>query len=383
MLQPGQTFSRARHRDRAVAQDRQARSAPDQGRHRGRAAGRAGRRHGQRTSACSGRPDEGPRRSADGRTAPAPARRPLPSGSQHGCIRRRQARRRRATSRQARFIDGKRAEHCSRDTERGEIFVKSRSLTLLARRFALASCRRRCPAPAGLRPKQRIDRLERQVQQVQRQVFPQGPAGRHRRLSPTIPPRPNRRSSTSTSGSMRSSGRWRTWSAQSEENGNRLREIEADLARLRADQEQRIAALEQRMSEAAAAGPATDGAAPGCRRQPKRRRRAQEPKGAIRQSRRATRRRRDRSGHRSGRRRLYAGFRLWEAGNTTRRSRRCRAFTAAYPRHRRVSYANNLIGRSLLDKGDARAAAEACSPIIAATRTASAPPTACTTLARR
>ena len=36
-----------------------------------------------------------------------------------------------------------------------------------------------------------------------------------------------------------------------------------------------------------------------------------------------------------------------------------KAFTAAYPKHRRVSYANNLIGRALLDKGDPRAAAEA------------------------
>ena len=39
---------------------------------------------------------------------------------------------------------------------------------------------------------------------------------------------------------------------QSEENGNRLRTLEADSGRFRADQDQRIAALEQRMSEAAA-----------------------------------------------------------------------------------------------------------------------------------
>ena len=36
-----------------------------------------------------------------------------------------------------------------------------------------------------------------------------------------------------------------------------------------------------------------------------------------------------------------------------------RAFNAAYPKRRRVSYAKNLIGRALLDKGDARGAAEA------------------------
>ena len=53
------------------------------------------------------------------------------------------------------------------------------------------------------------------------------------------------------------------------------------------------------------------------------------------------------------------GFRLWEAGNYDQAITSLRAFTSAYPRHRRVSYANNLIGRSLLDKGEARAAAEA------------------------
>jgi TolA-binding protein len=36
-----------------------------------------------------------------------------------------------------------------------------------------------------------------------------------------------------------------------------------------------------------------------------------------------------------------------------------RGFASTYPKHRRLSYANNLIGRSLLDKGDARAAAQA------------------------
>ena len=35
-----------------------------------------------------------------------------------------------------------------------------------------------------------------------------------------------------------------------------------------------------------------------------------------------------------------------------------RAFNTAFPAHRRVSWSNNLIGRSLLDKGQPRAAAE-------------------------
>ena len=36
-----------------------------------------------------------------------------------------------------------------------------------------------------------------------------------------------------------------------------------------------------------------------------------------------------------------------------------KAFASAYPKHRRASYANNLIGRALLDKGDPRSAAQA------------------------
>ena len=53
------------------------------------------------------------------------------------------------------------------------------------------------------------------------------------------------------------------------------------------------------------------------------------------------------------------GFRAWEAGQYDQAIAQLKSFTAAYPKHRRVSYANNLIGRSLLDKGDARGAANA------------------------
>jgi TolA-binding protein len=50
---------------------------------------------------------------------------------------------------------------------------------------------------------------------------------------------------------------------------------------------------------------------------------------------------------------------LWEAGQYDDSINALRAFTSAYPKHRRVSFANNLIGRALLDKGEPRAAAEA------------------------
>ena len=43
---------------------------------------------------------------------------------------------------------------------------------------------------------------------------------------------------------------------QSEENGNRLRNVESGIGQMKTDQDQRIAALEQKMSEAAVAAPA-------------------------------------------------------------------------------------------------------------------------------
>ena len=46
------------------------------------------------------------------------------------------------------------------------------------------------------------------------------------------------------------------------------------------------------------------------------------------------------------------GFKLWESGRYDDSITSLRAFASAYPKHRRVSFANNLIGRALLDKGE-------------------------------
>ena len=145
---------------------------------------------------------------------------------------------------------------------------------------------------------------------------------------------------------------------QSEENGNRVAVMEAELARLRADQDRRLRALER----AAAAAAAAQAGATGHRRA---RRRAPKPKTA------------DRAGAETGRRRQAAaatpvdpandpaeaaydeGYQLWKAGKYDAAITSLRAFSSAYPNHRRASWANNLAGRALLDKGQPRAAAEA------------------------
>ena len=54
-----------------------------------------------------------------------------------------------------------------------------------------------------------------------------------------------------------------------------------------------------------------------------------------------------------------AGYQLWKAGKYDEAIGALRAFSSAFPKHRRTSWANNLAGRAMLDKGEPRAAAEA------------------------
>jgi len=123
-------------------------------------------------------------------------------------------------------------------------------------------------------------------------------------------------------------------------------------------------ALEQRINEAAAAAPVTGEAVPpatSTTTPPKPKPSSQPPKtssttpptAASGDSAAAT------PENDPGEEAYSEGFRLWEAGNYDGAISTLRSFVSAYPKHRRVSYANNLIGRSLLDKGQARDAATA------------------------
>ncbi|HEY6048069.1 MAG TPA: hypothetical protein VIV07_03380, partial [Sphingomicrobium sp.] len=113
-------------------------------------------------------------------------------------------------------------------------------------------------------PEQRLDRLERQVQEMQRQVFPKGrPAD-----TAGFADDPAATQSSVMSLDQRLDALERQMTdllRQSEENGNRLRTLEGSVGKMQTDQDQRINALEQRMNEAAAAAAApapTDNLAP-------------------------------------------------------------------------------------------------------------------------
>jgi TolA-binding protein len=201
-------------------------------------------------------------------------------------------------------------------------------------------------------PEQRLDRLERQVQQVQRQVFPKGrPAD-----TAGFVDEPAATQSSVVTLDQRLQALERQMAdilRQSEENGNRLRTVEADLTKTKADQEQRIATLEQRLTETAAAAPAVPAAAEPAP-PPKAAASKPKPDAAVTAASLTTTATADTD---PGEQAYSEGFHLWEAGQFDQAIAALKAFTAAYPKHRRVSYANNLIGRALLDQGKARDAA--------------------------
>ena len=208
-------------------------------------------------------------------------------------------------------------------------------------------------------PEQRIERLEKQLRQVQRQVFPKGqPAD-----SAGFSDEPAATQSSFRNLNDRLNGLERQVAdvlRQSEENGHKVTMMEAELARLRTDQEQRLAALERAAAAAAAAQVPTPTIAPTAT--------LSGPPVSVRTP-----------GGTSLAQPINAvpgpavipaaddpaelaydeGYQLWRSGKYDQAITALRAFTSAFPKHRRASWANNLAGRALLDKGEPRAAAEA------------------------
>jgi TolA-binding protein len=242
--------------------------------------------------------------------------------------------------------------------------VKSRLITVLAAGAAIAlvpsaAIAQRQAPPS---PEQRIDRLERQVQQMQRQIFPKGRPADTAGFSDD----PAATQSSVVTLDQRLDALERQMAdlvRQSEESGNRLRTLETGLAQIKTDQDQRISAIEQKMSEAAAAAavpaaPTTAPVAPPAKSKPAASKTTPAKKSADAET-------PPEGGPLvaptpavdEGEDAYSQGFHLWEAGQYDQAITQLKAFTAAYPKHRRASYANNLIGRALLDKGNAQAAA--------------------------
>ena len=228
-------------------------------------------------------------------------------------------------------------------------FRSTLSLTALAAALALS------PAIAQKRqptPEQRIERLEKQVRQVQKQVFPKGQPADTAGFSDD--PAATQDTVNSLTGRLDAIERQLSDIVrQSEENGNRVTVMETELARLRADQDRRIRALETAppaTEEPASSEEGDSAEAPPPAPRPKIEKRDAElataepvPGAAVDPAEAA----------------YDEGFQLWNSGKYDQAIKSLQAFTKKYPDHRRTSWAYNLTGRALLDKGQPRAAAEA------------------------
>jgi TolA-binding protein len=232
-------------------------------------------------------------------------------------------------------------------------FTAAVSLATLATLLTLtpAAAQRRPPTPD-----QRIERLEKQVRQVQKQVFPKGQPADTALFSDD--PAATQESVNNLGGRLDAIERQLADIVrQSEENGNRVAVMEAELARLRADQDRRIRALET--------APAADEPAAGETAAQEPSERAEAPPPAPRPKVETAR------GDSAPAELIPAsvndpaeaaydeGFQLWNGGKYDAAIKSLQAFTKKYPDHRRASWAYNLAGRAMLDKGQPRAAAEA------------------------
>ena len=226
----------------------------------------------------------------------------------------------------------------------------SAAIPLALTAFALS------PAMAQKRPtpEQRIDRLEKQTRQLQKRVFPKGEPADTAGFSDD----PAATQSSVNSITNRLDAVERQLSdilRQSEENGNRVGVMEADIARLRAEQDQRLRALEAAGANSGAAvetpaEPDDQADAPPPRPRPKVETSNSEPVALPAPTGDA-----DADAEAA----YDAGYRLWTAGKYDAAIKSLQAMAKKYPNHRRASWAYNLAGRAMLDKGQSRAAAEA------------------------
>ena len=216
-------------------------------------------------------------------------------------------------------------------------------------------------------PEQRIDRLEKQVRQVQKTIFPKGqPADTAGVIDD---PAATQSSVSDLTGRLDAAEKQMAdLTRAAEENGNRLSVIEADVARLRADQDRRFRAIESNPAAAATTDAAppeinpTDTAAetrdaPPPRSKPKVETGKGKPKPKLVEADAPTEAVTDPNAD-PAEAAYDTGFNLWTAGKYDAAHSSLLATAKNYPDSRRASWAYNLAGRALLDGGKPRAAAE-------------------------
>jgi TolA-binding protein len=220
------------------------------------------------------------------------------------------------------------------------------------------------PAPAQRRqpnPEERIERLEKQVNQVQRRVFGRQPVDT---AGYVLDPALTQSDLATINARLESIERQMAeLTRTSEENANRVATLETELFRLKAEAERRS------REPAAEPEPATDPVdearpddGPPPRPQPKFENSGGSARGdspAVPPVRTRAPSPGDPEFNAAGEQAYDRGYQLWLQKKYDQAIAELRAMASSFPGHRRVSWANNLAGRAMLDKGEYRAAAEA------------------------
>jgi len=201
------------------------------------------------------------------------------------------------------------------------------------------------PAAAQQRPdvEQRIERLEQQLRAVQRRVFPGGAGAQP--VEPEIQPDSTQPGPRPTPGGGAVGdltarvdaleAQLAALTGQIEENGQRTRQLEAAIARLREETVARLDRLETPRAEPATASiPASQPAAQPARPAANTPEPATPSTGATADP---------------AEEAYNAGFRLWEARRYEEAQAALQAVAERYPRSRWASWASNLAGRAYLD----------------------------------
>ena len=215
-------------------------------------------------------------------------------------------------------------------------------------------------------PEQRIERLEKQVRQVQKSVFPKGQPADTAGISDD-PAATQQSVSDLTSRLDAAEKQMADLLRASEENGNRLSVMEADLARLRADQDRRFRAIESAAPTATEGEAAVTADAPPAADAPPPRPKPKVESGKTKGKAKTPTAEADTPaesvavadvGSDPADSAYDTGFNLWTAGKYDAAHTSLLATARKYPASRRASWAYNLAGRAMLDKGQPRAAAE-------------------------
>lgn len=205
----------------------------------------------------------------------------------------------------------------------------------------------------------RVDRLEKELRAVQRKVFPQGQAGYFEPEITAPQTQPNAAGAPASAPLADLSARVSSLeqelarlTGQLEQNGYRLGQMEQQLTQFRTETGTRLDTIERggvaptpaaegapeaAPGEAAVGGPNEPLAAAGDTTIP-------EPASSTGDA---------------GEDAYLAAYRLWERKDYAGAETALKAYVAKYPKHKRASYAQNLLGRSYLDDGKPAAAAVA------------------------